>query len=54
MSENLGFLLSSDGNLGVPLELQQVSQALSLVEAGSLGYLLSCNREVGPPLELQG
>ena len=43
---NTVFLLSSNGDLGVLLELQQGSQASSRVEFGNLAFLLSCHRRV--------
>ena len=49
----LGFLSSWDGDVSVPLDLQQRCRASSVVEKGKLGCLSNCSREVGPPLELQ-
>ena len=47
------FLLSLDGDLGLPLEWQQGSQDSSGVEVGKSCFLSSCSRGVGPPLTLQ-
>ena len=47
------FLLSLDGDLGLPLEWQQGSQDSSGVEVGKSCFLSSCSRGVKPPLELQ-
>ena len=49
MVGNLGFLLSCDGDLRIPLEWQQGSQDSSRVKVGNLCFLLSCSRGVGPP-----
>lgn len=48
------FLSSFDGNLSVPLMLQQGSQSSSRVQAGNSGFPPSCSRGVEPPLELGG
>ena len=49
----MGFLLSSSGDLGIPLEWQQWSQDSSRFEVGNSCFLSSCSRGVGLPLELQ-
>ena len=48
------FLSSCHGDLGVPLKLQQGSQASSQVELGNSAFLSSFYRVVGRLLELQG
>ena len=48
-----GFLSSSDMDLGVPMEIQQGSQASSHVEAWNKAFLLSCKRGVKPHVELK-
>ena len=50
---NLGFLSSGDGDLRVPLELQQGSQASSHVEAWNCGFLLSFKSIAKLPFELR-
>ena len=46
-----GFLSSSDMDLGVPMEIQQGSQASSHVEAWNKAFLLSCKRGVRTPVK---
>ena len=47
------FLSSCNRDLGVPLELQEGSQALSHVEAWTSFFLSSGKRGVSPPVELR-
>ena len=51
-SRKLVFLSSCHGDLGVPLELQQSSQASYRVEVGNSGFLSSCDGYLGEPLQL--
>ena len=48
-----GFLTSIDGDLGLPIKLQLVSQASSGDEARNSAFLSSCQRGVRPPVEFR-
>ena len=50
---NSGFLSSFDKNLGVLIEFQQGSQALSHFEAWNYAFLSGCKRAVRPQVELR-
>ena len=50
---NSVFLSSGDRDLGLPIKVQQESQASSGVEAWNSAFLSSCQRGVRPPVEFR-
>ena len=50
---NSVFLSSGDRDLGLPIKVQQGSQASPSVEAWNSAFLSSCQRAVRPPVEFR-